>query len=172
MVGNKKMIKNNQKGQALFEMILFLPFLLFLYTIFYTIGNSISGSINQQKAVRGYFYQLVKNNPNIVSLADLKEFKRNGLLNVGFFSIGWREHSDPSGKSSYGNCFKFASLLRNGTQEQCDDSIRDEANKSYYVRVFTVYGVCGPIYSEPRFAQAHKDFVLDQTGQMQECAIN
>jgi hypothetical protein len=46
----------NQEGQAVFELLIFLPFLLFLYTIYYTAGNAINGSINQQKAVRGYFY--------------------------------------------------------------------------------------------------------------------
>lgn len=135
----------NQKGQAIFEMILFLPFLLFLYTIYYTTGNSISGSINQQKAVRGYFYGSIKGNSYIVSLPELKMFGERGLKKVGFNSIGWNEKLGSDSKS-FAPCFKFSSLLKNGSTEECDQSEREEEGSSRFIRLFTYYGVCGPSY--------------------------
>lgn len=135
----------NQKGQAVFEMILFIPFLLFLYTIYYTVGNSISGSINQQKAVRGYFYNLVKGNSYIVTAGELKGHQRMAITKVGFSALGWNEKMDNS-KNSFAPCFKFSSILKNGTTEECDGSQRDEEYSSRYIRLFTFYGVCGPDY--------------------------
>jgi hypothetical protein len=141
-----KFVKN-QKGQAIFEMILFLPFLLFLYTIYYTAGNSISGSINQQKAVRGYLYNLIKGNSYIVNLNELKSFSGAGLKKVGFNSVGWNEKLE-GGKNSFAPCFKFSSLLKNGSTEECDSSEREEEDSSRFIRLFTYYGVCGPTYIE------------------------
>lgn len=147
---NKKEFKeiHNQKGQAIFEMILFLPFLIFLYTIFYTVGNSMSASINQQKAVRGYFYNYIKgnsyvnNNEDMLALVDKFNINR-----VGFFAIGWRD-KDKDDKQSFAPCFKFSSLLKNDNSEDCDDSTRQEVGSSRFIRAFTFYGVCGPVYSK------------------------
>ena len=133
----------NQKGQALFEMILFLPFLMFLYTIFYTSGNAINGSINQQKSVRGYFYNLVKGNSYVTPLSDLKTLATKNIRRTGFNAIGWRDH-DTGETSSFAPCFKFSSLLKNGKTEECDSKERDDDRSSRYIRVFTFYGVCGP----------------------------
>jgi hypothetical protein len=136
----------NQKGQALFEMILFLPFLLFLYTIYYTVGNSLSGSINQQKAVRGYYYAFVKGNSYVLSRNDLAFYKNNGMKIVGFSAIGWTDHLG-SAKEAFGPCFKFSSLLKNNSNEECESPERDEAGSSRFIRLYTYYGVCGPTYT-------------------------
>ncbi|MBY0415773.1 MAG: hypothetical protein K2Q18_16485 [Bdellovibrionales bacterium] len=144
----------NDKGQALFELIIFLPFLIFLYMLYGTVGNSISASINQQKAVRGYFYSLVRGNSYVNSLNDLNEYTASNLRSVGFMSLGWREKSDGSGKIAFAPCFAFSSLMKNGSTEECDDADRDEDSDgskiSRYIRVFTFYGVCGPVYSEEK----------------------
>lgn len=140
---NRKFL--NQKGQALFEMILFLPFLLFLYTIYYTAGNSISGSINQQKAVRGYFYGTIKGNSYIVSMPELKSLGDSGIKRIGFNSVGWNEKLGSDNKS-FAPCFKFSSLLKNSTTEECEGAERDEEESSRFIRLFTYYGVCGPSY--------------------------
>jgi hypothetical protein len=142
---DRKFLKN-QKGQALFEMILFLPFLMFLYTIYYTAGNSLSGSINQQKAVRGYFYNLVKGNSYVVAKSDLEELRNSGVGKVGFKSIGWNDHL--IGQKSFAPCFKFSSLLKNSSTEECDGSERDGEGTSRFIRLFTFYGVCGPYYTQ------------------------
>lgn len=137
----------NQKGQAIFEMILFLPFLLFLYTIYYSAGNAISGSINQQKAVRGYYYTLVKGNSYIASATDLRGHSGKGIHRVGFGGVGWNERMDR--EIPIAPCFKFSSLLKNGTSEACDGHIREEQGSSRFIRLFTYYGVCGPTYTAP-----------------------
>jgi hypothetical protein len=143
----------DQKGQAIFELIIFIPFLVFLYTIYSTTGNAINASINQQKSVRGYFYSLIRGNSYINSLPDLEEFSGFGVKTVGFASLGWREKSDKSGKTAYAPCFKFISLLKgSSSSEDCDSANRDTDSRgngvSHYVRVFTFYGVCGPVYTE------------------------
>lgn len=126
-------------------MIIFLPFLIFIFTIFYTVGNALSGTINQQKAVRGYYYQLVKGNSYLVPPSDLNDYKDAGMEKIGFFAIGWTE-TDGNTKLT-GNCFKFSSMLKSGSTEECESGARDPAEQSSFVRTFTMYGVCGPIYS-------------------------
>lgn len=134
-------------------MILFLPFLVFLFTIYYTVGNSISGSINQQKAVRGYFYALVRNNSYVNSGTDIKEFvTRNGMKRIGFNAIGWREDSKGGGdnQQAIAPCFKFSSVLKGDSSETCEGKERGESDMgpvSSYIRLFTFYGVCGPVYT-------------------------
>lgn len=147
-----KTILKNQKGQAIFELIIFLPFLIFLYTIYSTTGNAINGSINQQKAVRGYFYGLLRGNSYINTTTDLDEFSEKAISVVGFSALGWREKSASGGQRSFAPCFKFSSLLKNDSSEECDSKERDEDNDgqpiSRYVRVFTFYGICGPVYNK------------------------
>jgi len=137
---------SNENGQALFEMILFIPFLLFLYTIYYSAGNSINGAINQQKAVRGYYYISIKNNSYVNTFPELEHLKDLGLKKIGFSAYGWSDHFGGSSQETFGTCFKFSSLLQNGTNEDCNSSEREEVGSSHFVRIFTYYGVCGPTY--------------------------
>jgi hypothetical protein len=162
---------NNENGQAIFEMIIFLPFLIFLYTVFYTVGNSISASINQQKAVRGYFYQLVKGNSYIVSAVDLdSDASQYNIHTVGFFAIGWAEELLQA--RPVGNCFHFTSMLRNNSTEVCNSSVRTDPTASYIIRAFTMYGICGPVFEPPPSALVNgKKFVLDQARQMAKCEL-
>lgn len=146
-----KSVLSNEKGQAVFELIIFLPFLVFLYTVYSTAGNSINGSINQQKAVRGYFYSLLKGNSYVNSMADLEEFSQKSISTVGFSALGWREKSASGQRDSFAPCFKFSSILKNDSNEECDSDSRegDDGEKlSRYVRVFTFYGICGPVYTK------------------------
>lgn len=147
-----KKILTNQKGQAIFELIVFLPFLIFLYTIYATAGNAINGSINQQKAVRGYFYALMKGNSYINTTSELDDFAQNSLGTVGFSAVGWREKSSSGQRDSFAPCFKFSSILKNESDEECDSNTREEDNGgekiSRFVRVFTFYGICGPVYTK------------------------
>lgn len=148
--GNQKAFKKiflNQQGQAIFEMILFLPILIFLYTIYYTIGNAISGSINQQKAVRGYFYARIKSNSYVESLSELRAHKSKGISWVGFNAIGWAQHLEESSNQASAPCFGFSSLLKNETTETCEGSEREGERTSRFIRLFTVYGVCGATYT-------------------------
>ena len=147
---DKKITKplKNQSGQALFELVIFIPFLIFLYTIYSTTGDAISASINQQKAVRGYFYSLIMGNSYLNNPLELAEFSRFSVKSVGFSSLGWREKGNADGTTAFAPCFKFSSLLKNNSTEECDSKERDEEGMSRFIRVFTYYGVCGPVYSE------------------------
>lgn len=147
MVDKKNFLKN-QRGQAIFELIIFLPFLIFLYSIYYTVGNSISASINQQKSVRGYFYSLVKGNSYLNTLADLQDFAQRATRTVGFSAVGWREKGTEGGQKAMAPCFKFSSLLKNSSTEECEGKEREEPGSSRFIRIFTFYGVCGPVYFE------------------------
>lgn len=138
---------NSENGQALFEMIIFLPFLIFLFTIFYTAGNAINGSINQQKALRGYFYQVVKGNSYLLTHEDLKSHSSNGIKIAGFNAIGWNE-TLINEKRSMAPCFKFSNFLKSNSKEECESPDREEEGSSQIIRVFTMYGVCGPTYFE------------------------
>ncbi len=136
----------NQKGQAIFEFLIFIPFLAFLYTIFYTVGNSINGSIAEQKSVRGYFYTLVKGNSYLLRKQDLADLRSKGIRKAGFFSIAWSEKSD--GENRYAHCFPFASMFKNASDEECNSKVRPMEGSSVYVRLFTAYGVCGAVYRD------------------------
>lgn len=137
----------NEKGQAIFELLIFLPFLIFLYSIYYTAGNSISASINQQKAVRGYFYSLTKGNSYLNTYPDLKVLGDEAIVSVGFSAIGYRER-EFNRKGSLAPCFKFSSLLKNNSTEECDSKDRPDENSSRFIRIFTFYGVCGPVFKK------------------------
>jgi hypothetical protein len=157
---------SNQKGQAIFELLLFIPFLIFLYSIYYTVGNSISASINQQKAVRGYFYALTKGNSYLNTYQDLKAFVgENGVKIVGFSAIGWREKD--KNKQSFAPCFKFSSLLKSSSSEECDSPERPEELSSRFIRIFTFYGVCGPVYQATSDSFGQTSFLMPVTLQSQ-----
>ena len=147
---DKKINKSlkNENGQALFELIIFIPFLIFLYTIYSTTGDSISASINQQKAVRGYFYSLIMGNSYLNNPLEIAEFTKFSVKSIGFSALGWREKGNAEGSNAFAPCFKFSSLIKNNSTEECDSKDRDEEGVSRYIRVFTYYGVCGPVYSE------------------------
>jgi len=159
----------NERGQAFFELIIFLPFLIFLYTIFYTVGNSINGSINQQKAVRGYFYQLLKGNSYITSAVDLDGYG-GSITSVGFFALGWNEKLE-GGRIPIAPCFAFTSMLRNGSSEDCESPARPIPDASSFVRVFTMYGICGPVFSVPSSTTSGRSFVIEQTSQVGACTL-
>lgn len=150
---------SNEKGQAIFEMILFIPFILFLYTIYYTAGNAISGSITQQTAVRGYFYISMKGNSYVNTSVDIDALKSSGMKMIGFNAFGWTDHMGGSGgKETFGTCYSFSSLLRNGSSDTCEGPEREKPGSSPFVRVFTFYGVCGPVYT----ANSQDAFVVNQ----------
>ena len=113
MAVKKKKILND-KGQAIFEFVLFLPFIIFLYTVLVNLTNSINGSINQQKATRGYFYRLLKQDSRAPNRIDIEFFMGAGINVVGPVSVGWRRKS--LGESqSFGTCYKFMNFFGNNT---------------------------------------------------------
>ncbi len=135
-----KKIKN-QKGQSIFEFLIFLPLFVMLIGVFYSFGNSLNMSINQQKQVRGYFYHLLKGNSYGISYNNLLELKNTGIRKVGMFSLGWRIKETANGKKSFSACTKIVSSLSGG-EEECDSNTRVAEGSSKFVRAFTMYGIC------------------------------
>ena len=136
------MVARNRKedGQAIFEFIIFLPLMLFMFTVIFTIGNSINGSINQQKATRRYFFHIAKGNSTIPGPWYLSQIDAS-VSRIGTVSVGWRE-KESSGGDSYATCYPLVDFFSDNKDDDCfNPSIKDK--KSNFVRIYTQFGVCG-----------------------------
>ena len=144
MVAKKSGDKRREEGQALFEFIVFLPFLLFVLIIMYTVGNAINGSINQQKATRRYFFYINKGNSTLPTAGYLRDLANDGIELAGAMSVGWREKA--SGETSYATCYSLPTLFGKSDDDDCDKPSLDDG-RSNFVRIYTQFGVCGETYS-------------------------
>ncbi len=127
----------NEDGQALFEFIAFLPFLLMLYSITLTISNSLNASINQQKSTRSYFYYLNQNNSRFPSAE-----RPNNFSSFSMSIIGWADYY--KGRTPVAPCFELQIPIGDIEGDECEEAYSDE--KTQFIRVGTVYGVCGASY--------------------------
>jgi hypothetical protein len=129
----------NQKGQALIELIIFLPLLVTLYSVIGGFASAINGSINQQKITRSYFYYRAQNNSTIPS----PRSTRSKWKTFGMFFIGWRDQFK-GGEIPVMPCFKITIPFKEDPGDKCEDAYND--TKTLWVRVGTVYGLCGATY--------------------------
>jgi len=137
---NKTFISN--RGQALIELIIFLPLIVSLYSVISGFANSINGSINQQKISRAYFYNRIQNNSTIPGPGLLnKSYLNWGLFSV--FFIGWKDYFKGE-DSPIMSCYKVNIPFKNSPKDKCED-FYDKKN-TLWVRVGTVYGICGATY--------------------------
>lgn len=130
----------NQQGQALIELIIFLPLMITIYSVIGGFASSINGSINQQKFTRAYFYYRVQNNstipgPKTSSFGSWKQF--------GMFFVGWRIKFNGE-TSPVMPCYKISIPFKESPSDKCEDRYGDP--KTLWLRVGTVYGVCGQTY--------------------------
>lgn len=144
-----------QKGQALIELIIFLPLIVTLYSVIAGFANSINGSINQQKITRAYFYNRLQNNstfpgPNLVD--------ESGWSLFSFFFIGWKDYFT-DGQTPVMPCYKISIPFKDGPKDKCEDSYNQQ--KTLWVRVGTVYGVCGTSFYQ---SNGNVFFVPDRPG--------
>lgn len=138
------MKNNNQKGQALIELIIFLPLMFMFYSMISGFANAINGSINQQKITRAYFYYQVQNNSTVPkpsgSWRDWRSF--------GMFYIGWKEKF-ASGDGVEGTpvapCYKLSIPLAAAGNDNCAEKYTTPSTQ--HIRVQTVYGICGATYN-------------------------
>lgn len=140
----------SEKGQAIFELIVFLPLLLLILTVMVTVGNAISSSINQQKVTRGYFYYILRGNSQGINSIDLKEYSTDhGMTNVGMFSIGWRRsEAEQSDDQVFATCFRFSPMFSaDNSDENCDEPNLGSESKTSIIRLYTAYGICSDVYS-------------------------
>jgi Flp pilus assembly protein TadG len=129
-----------QKGQALIEFIVFLPFMLMMYTVVISLGDAIYGSINQQKATRSYFYYRLSNNSQI----SRPQRQGTDLVNAqwsmfGHFFVGWADYLLNS--QPVAPCYRLNLPFAPSGSDTCEASYTDTTTQ--FIRVATVYGVCG-----------------------------
>ncbi|MGE3609456.1 MAG: hypothetical protein AB7I27_07705 [Bacteriovoracaceae bacterium] len=135
-------MKNCKKesGQALIEFIIFLPMMFMLYALVSGFANSINGSINQQKFTRNYFYFRIQNN-STTPRPDSGAYKSWGKF--GMFFLGWKKYFI-NGESPLMPCYKISIPLKAAADDKCDQKYTKPT--SQYIRVGTVYGICGATY--------------------------
>lgn len=133
-----KLIKN-KRGQAFFEMIVFIPFMLYLFTLIVTFGNSVNGGINQNKLTRGAFYHLLSHNSMAPRSDFMSAFAAQGTNVVGMFVVGYREDRD--GEQSIASCYRVNRVFGGNVDEECEDPppSTEETNQ---IRIYTLYGLC------------------------------
>ena len=136
------MLKKND-GQALFEFIVFLPFIVIFLNLFFNISGAINSSINQQKATRGFFFRMVQNNSFFPDYDTLRS--RLGRLNTAsFYAIGFAEEL-VDGKEPKATCYRVPSFM--GRDIDSCDKVGD-GSKSQFVRVYTTFGICGASFQQ------------------------
>lgn len=141
------MKKSNEKGQALIELIVFLPLMVAIYSVINSFANAINGSINQQKIARAYFYNRIQNNSTIPGTKVSDPGTIAGWQSFGMFYIGWKEKFEGGGDDE-GNpimpCYRINLPFQNAPTDQCEQEYTQA--ETLWVRVGTVYGVCGATY--------------------------
>lgn len=133
----------NQNGQAMIEFILFLPFMLMMYSVLLSLSNSINASINQQKITRGYFYYRLQNNSMFPRPRRVGAEAAAGWNSFGMQIMGWAERLE-GGITPVAPCYKFQLPIGTSEDDSCNDGYSGEMTQ--FVRVATVYGVCGATY--------------------------
>lgn len=134
-------MKNKESGQALIELIVFLPLMITLYSVIAGFASSINGSINQQKVTRAYFYYRIQNNSNIPGpkSGDWDTWKQFGM-----FYIGWKERFEGESQPVM-PCYKVSIPFKNEPADQCGEKY--DVQQTTWVRVGTIYGYCGATYT-------------------------
>lgn len=147
MMTDARMKKSNQKGQALIELIVFLPLMVAIYSVINSFANSINGSINQQKITRAYFYNRIQNNSTIPGTKIGDPGTIMGWQSFGMFYIGWKEKFQGGGDDEGDPimpCYKINLPFQNAPTDDCEQEYTEA--ETLWVRVGTVYGVCGATY--------------------------
>lgn len=139
-----KNIHQDQNGQALIELIIFLPLIFTLYGLIGGYANAINGSINQQKITRSYFYYRAQNSstfpkPGAVSPTYLSWNR------FGMFFIGWSDKPIDGAGKPIAPCYQISFPLQGAASDTCEGTY--SAATTQYIRVGTVYGVCGNTYA-------------------------
>ncbi len=140
------MAAREQRGQALMEFIVFIPFLIGFMSLLVTISSSINGSINQQKAARGYFFHILKGNSTVPLSRTVDSLRDEGATKVGMFAIIWGDKRK-GGRQPVAACYKINSMFAGDLEGECDDPMDHSEQKSNYIKVFSVFGLCGNFYS-------------------------
>lgn len=132
----------NEKGQALIELIIFLPLMFTVYALVNGFANAIYGSINQQKFTRNYLYYRTQNNSTIPRRPD------NSLAwtKYGMYYVGWRERVID--EQPYQPCYRISIPITGAGSETCESTYTSDGDSpsTQFMRIGTVYGFCGATY--------------------------
>jgi hypothetical protein len=142
-------MKANQRGQALIELIVFLPLMFALYGMISGFANAINGSINQQKVTRSYYYFRIQNS-SMVPRPELSV--ATGLSTFGMSFVGWMERLE--GIEPVAPCYRISVPGPVPAGDTCDTEYGDAHTQ--FIRVGTAYGICGATFSKA----ASGDFYL------------
>lgn len=132
--------RKNEKGQALIELIIFLPLMFMFYSMISGFANAINGSINQQKITRAYFYYRLQNNSTIPKPDS--ESTHSNWSTFGMFFIGWKDYFES--QKPMAPCYQITVPLAAAGSDKCEERYTSES--TMFIRVQTVYGVCGATY--------------------------
>jgi hypothetical protein len=133
--------KAHQSGQALIELIIFLPLMFALYGMISGFANAINGSINQQKFTRSYFYFRIQNN-SMIPKPDIEVAQNWTKFGMNF--VGWTDYF--VGDNPVMPCYRVSVPLAASDGDVCDKEYSDE--RSQFIRVGTAYGVCGTTFAK------------------------
>lgn len=136
-------VKKNQKGQAVLEFMVFLPFILMMYSLTMSLGNSINASINQQKVTRGYFYYRMAGDSTAPQPRRGNEGFLNNMRVIGMSVRGWMKRLVSNNPEA--PCYKFNLLLGEDSDDICEEAYSEPSTQ--FIRVGTVYGICGATYA-------------------------
>lgn len=131
-----------QEGQAIFEFIVFVPFYIYLLTVLMSFGNSLNASINQNKAIRGYYYRVAASSSRLPTREDLEKLADKGIEAVGMGVIGYQEKEIDAGAALAGCVGVQRYIGSDAGSETCEEP-EDGSNQTRFVRIFTAYGTCG-----------------------------
>lgn len=133
----------NEKGQAIFEFIVFVPFYVYLLTVLMSFGNSLNATINQNKVLRGYYYRVASNYSRLPIRQDLNALAGKGRDIVGMGAVGYNERMEDSSEASFAACVKVQRYIGSDAgNETCEEPVEGE-KQTRFIRIFTAYGVCG-----------------------------
>jgi hypothetical protein len=114
-----------------------------IYSLISGFASAINGSINQQKVTRAYFYYRAQNNSTIPKPGEGTTYL--SWTRFGMFFIGWKERFDGSDVPIL-PCYKLSVPLKPADKDKCEEKYLKAT--SQFIRVGTVYGVCGATYGK------------------------
>jgi hypothetical protein len=136
-----KMTKN-EKGQSMIEFVLFLPFMLMIYSVIINVSGAINASLNQQKVTRAYFYYTLQNNSMFPGPSRESGDPTAGWNTFGMRILGWSTQLIDN--KPVAPCFKFNISLGETDGDVCEEPYSGKSTQ--FIRVGTVYGACGATY--------------------------
>lgn len=137
----------SQKGQSVFELIIFMPLFLYMTKVLFDYGDAINHSINQNKVVRGYYYYTISNDSNAPNWSFSEDYYLRGNIigpnaAIGLDSYAWSLDSTAGDLRPKGSCVPVPGFLGNDlASDECRaPNIVD--GKTRFIRSYSAFGVC------------------------------